>query len=81
MRYPRLALDEIIAARPEIVILPSEPYEFGEAQRKELIEALRETPAGKPERMLSIDGSLITWHGVRLARALRELPGALDALR
>jgi ABC-type hemin transport system substrate-binding protein len=80
-RYPRLPLDEIRAAQPELVLLPSEPYAFGSEQRQQLLQALQGTPAGQPERFVEIDGSLITWHGTRLAHALRDLPGILDAFR
>ncbi|UCG52731.1 MAG: ABC transporter substrate-binding protein [Candidatus Latescibacterota bacterium] len=35
-RYPKTTLDEIVARRPEVVILPSEPYEFGESDVSEV---------------------------------------------
>lgn len=73
-RYPRVRLEEIIAAGPEIVLLPSEPYVFDELHRQTLIKILSGTPAIDPNRIYLVDGSLITWHGTRLARAIRELP-------
>lgn len=73
-RYPRLTLEEIIAADPEIVLLPSEPFPFDEAECQSLVETLAGTRAARDERIYLLDGSLITWHGTRLARALQELP-------
>lgn len=73
-RYPRVRLDEIIDAGPEIILLPSEPYVFDEVHRQRLNELLSGTPAAKLGHIYLVDGSLITWHGTRLARALRELP-------
>ena len=73
-RYPRLTLEEICQARPEIILLPDEPFEFGEPHRQEMLELLADTPAVRQGRVYLVEGSLITWHGTRLARALRELP-------
>lgn len=76
-RYPRLSLDEIRSAQPDVILLPSEPFAFDEAARQALCEYLVDTPAVRNGRVHSFDGSLITWHGTRLARALRELPDVL----
>jgi ABC-type Fe3+-hydroxamate transport system substrate-binding protein len=76
-RYPRLALEEIITAQPEVILLPSEPFAFDEAQRDELAQLLGDTPAAQQGRIHLVDGSLITWHGTRLAHALREIPALL----
>lgn len=77
-RYPRVTLQEIISAAPELVLLPNEPFPFGERELEQLQGLLGETPAGKSGRIHLVEGSLITWHGTRLARALRELPLLLD---
>jgi ABC-type Fe3+-hydroxamate transport system substrate-binding protein len=74
-RYPRLSLDEIRAAAPDLILLPSEPFAFTEAHRQHLIALLPDLPAVQNDRIHFVDGSLLTWHGTRLARALQELPG------
>lgn len=79
-RYPRLALDEIIAAQPEVILLLDEPFAFSENHRQELRGLLASTPAVQHDRLPMVDGSLITWHGTRLAHALRELPSTFDIL-
>lgn len=78
-RYPRLGLAEILAAQPDLVLLPDEPYAYGTAEREQLETLLAETPAGQAGRFVMVDGSLIAWHGTRLARALQTLPEVLQS--
>jgi iron complex transport system substrate-binding protein len=77
-RYPRVGLDELHAEAIDLILLPDEPYLFNEDHRKLLLDLLDDTPAARNGRVLLVDGSLITWHGTRLAKALRELPALLD---
>jgi ABC-type Fe3+-hydroxamate transport system substrate-binding protein len=77
LRYPHVGLPEIIAAAPDIILLPSEPYAYGERDGAELSAVFAQTPAAQAGRIYTIDGTLITWHGTRLARALEELPEIL----
>ncbi len=65
IRYPRISVEELRQVSPDLVLLPSEPYEFGTPD----VEPLRSI-LGEGTRFEFIDGSLITWHGTRLARAL-----------
>jgi ABC-type Fe3+-hydroxamate transport system substrate-binding protein len=71
-RYPRITLDEIVAAQPEVVLLPDEPYAFGAADVDEFRDL--DIPAAHTGRIHIIDGSLLTWFGTRVAYALRDLP-------
>lgn len=73
-RYPRVGLEEIRAADPEIILLPNEPFPFDEIHRQELCNQLSDVMAIRKKRIYLVDGSLITWHGTRLARALHVLP-------
>jgi ABC-type Fe3+-hydroxamate transport system substrate-binding protein len=79
-RYPRLPLNEIIAAQPEVILLPDEPYAYDESYRAQLSELFADTPAVQNDRIICLDGKLITWHGTYLAQSLRELPAVLAAL-
>ncbi len=72
-RYPRVTLAEILAARPEVILLPSEPFAFAEADYDFWMQ-FTDLPAAQNNRIHLVDGSLLTWHGVRLARALQEIP-------
>jgi len=74
-RYPRVGLAEVIQAAPEMILLPSEPYAYTADHCAELATLFSSTPAGQSGRIFAFDGSLITWHGTRLVRALEELPG------
>ncbi len=81
-RYPHVALADVIAADPEVIILPSEPFAFTPAHRQALQLLFAETGemlsrAVRQDRIYLVDGSLITWHGVRLAQALSELPNII----
>jgi len=76
-RYPRVTLEEVRAARPQVILLPSEPYAFGARERQRLRSLLPDTPAVREGRVHLVDGTLLTWHGTRLGRALQELPALL----
>jgi iron complex transport system substrate-binding protein len=73
-RYPRVGLEEVRVAAPDVILLPSEPFAFSEEHRQQMIEWLSDTPAVQNDRVYLVDGSLLTWHGTRIARALQELP-------
>ncbi len=77
-RYPHVTIEEIRQAAPEVILLPSEPYAFESKDGEDLKRLLKDTPAVREGRLHLIDGSLITWHGTRLARALQELPRVLE---
>lgn len=74
-RYPEIALEQVVAAQPEVVLLPDDPFAFGEADA-ETIGTL-DIPAAQQGLVHLVDGSLLSWHGTRLAYALRDLPALL----
>jgi ABC-type Fe3+-hydroxamate transport system substrate-binding protein len=78
-RYPRVTSQEVILASPEVILLPSEPYAFNDKEAEVIRQHLADTPAVRAGRVYMLDGSLITWHGTRLARALAEIPAYLEA--
>jgi iron complex transport system substrate-binding protein len=63
-RYPALALDEVLAMRPDVVFLPDEPYPFTpeDATSIEGVRVIGPFP-----------GHLFTWHGTRTIEGLRFL--------
>jgi len=73
-RYPRVTQEEIISGNPEVILLPDEPYEFDHPHREEMLNLFADTKAVKDGLVYTVDGSLLTWHGTRLGRSLRELP-------
>jgi ABC-type Fe3+-hydroxamate transport system substrate-binding protein len=74
-RYPKLTLEEIVGLSPEVVLLPDEPYAFGEADAKEL--AKLDIPAAADGRIHCIDGTWVSWYGPRIRPAIRALRGLL----
>lgn len=73
-RYPRVTINEIRKGNPELILLPSEPFSFQGDHKKFIQENLGTTKAVQTDRIYIVDGSMLTWHGTRIARALRELP-------
>ncbi len=76
-RYPRITWEEVVEAQPDMVLLPSEPFAFTE-DHISLFSQL-DIPAAHNGRILLVDGSLLTWHGTRMAYAFNTLPGLLCA--
>ncbi|HVU11393.1 MAG TPA: helical backbone metal receptor [Phototrophicaceae bacterium] len=74
-RYPRVTLEEVEAAQPDVILLPSEPFPF--LERHALIFSALDTPASREGRIHMLDGSLLTWHGTRIARAMNLIPSLL----
>ena len=76
-RYPSLEPSELQALAPEVILLSSEPYPFGE-------EHLAELSALAPDaQVLLVDGVPFSWYGSEAARApsyLRELRARLGSL-
>ncbi len=77
-RYPRVSLEEVYEAQPEIILLPDEPFKFEAVHKRQIESWLAQTPAVEQGRVYLVEGSLITWHGTRLSRALQVLPQLLD---
>jgi len=63
-RYPSLAIDDVLALRPDIIFLPDEPYEFSIADAREI---------RGPRVIGPFPGHLFTWHGTRTILGLRFL--------
>jgi ABC-type Fe3+-hydroxamate transport system substrate-binding protein len=71
-RYPRVPLEELRAAAPDVVVLPDEPYRFTADDGPEAFPGL-------PCALVS--GRHLTWYGPSLAEAPRVLRRALRAAR
>jgi len=67
-RYPHVQLPELLAVRPELVLLPDEPYEFSAEDGPEAFAGLRTE---------LVSGRLLTWYGPSLATARTELEAAV----
>jgi ABC-type Fe3+-hydroxamate transport system substrate-binding protein len=78
-RYPRVKLAEIEAARPELILLPDEPYAFGQRDAREL--ARLDVPAAREGRIHLIDGTLVSWYGPRILQAIETLSALFAGAR
>ncbi|WP_190220344.1 helical backbone metal receptor [Streptomyces griseosporeus] len=71
-RYPRVPLEELRAAAPDLVVLPDEPYRFSADDGPEAFPGLR---------CALVSGRHLTWYGPSLTEAPRVLGAALRAVR
>ncbi|MFF4273982.1 helical backbone metal receptor [Streptomyces sp. NPDC001536] len=71
-RYPRILIDDLNAAAPDVVVLPDEPYRFTADDGPEAFPGL-------PCALVS--GRHLTWYGPSLTEAPRLLTKALRAAR
>jgi ABC-type Fe3+-hydroxamate transport system substrate-binding protein len=76
-RYPRVSAEEIVDSAPELILLPSEPFTFGDQHKAKISDGLAETPAVRNENLIEVDGRWLSWHGTAVARALAGLPTLL----
>jgi ABC-type Fe3+-hydroxamate transport system substrate-binding protein len=76
-RYPSVTLPEVAALRPEVILLPDEPFRFRRAHLADFTPYV-DVPAVRRGRIHLVDGKPFSWHGPRIADALRTLPGLID---
>jgi ABC-type Fe3+-hydroxamate transport system substrate-binding protein len=69
--YPELDLLTVAELQPDLIIVPSEPYEFDDAHLEEFADI---APA------VRVDGRDLFWWGVRTPRAMQRLAEQLHSL-
>jgi ABC-type Fe3+-hydroxamate transport system substrate-binding protein len=67
-RYPKVTVERILEHRPDLVILPDEPYAFGPGDGPEEFPGVR---------VALVSGRHLEWYGPSLAEARRVLTAAL----
>lgn len=75
-RYPAITLEEVAAERPEVILLPDEPFRFRRVHLEDFAPH-PDVPAVRDGRIHLVDGKPFSWHGPRLAEALRTGPALL----
>jgi len=70
-RYPKTTLETLLQRSPEIIILPDEPYAFGDPHREEIALFFESHEASA--QVLLMEGSYLTWFGTRTLPGLRYL--------
>jgi ABC-type Fe3+-hydroxamate transport system substrate-binding protein len=76
-RYPAVTLDEVALARPDVILLPDEPYRFRRAHMADFAD-YPDVPAVRDRRIHLVDGKLLSWYGPRIAAALATLTDVLS---
>jgi ABC-type Fe3+-hydroxamate transport system substrate-binding protein len=71
-RYPHVSLDDVAARRPDIIVLPDEPYRFTESDGPEMFTA---------QRVALVEGRSLTWYGPSLTTARSLLLSQIAAAR
>jgi ABC-type Fe3+-hydroxamate transport system substrate-binding protein len=78
-RYPTVTLDEVAARRPEVIVLPDEPFRFRRSHVQDFAP-YPDVPAVRAGRIHLVDGKPFSWHGPRVGEALLTLPALFGAI-
>jgi ABC-type Fe3+-hydroxamate transport system substrate-binding protein len=62
-RYPEISIENLIAIKPNVVMLSSEPFPFKEEHLQELQNLLPNS------KVFFVDGEMFSWYGSRLLKA------------
>ena len=76
-RYPIVSLAEMAALRPDMVLLPDEPFPFDHKHLEDFRE-LGDVPAVRSDRLRLVDGKVLSWYGPRIAESLKVLTRVLQ---
>ncbi|MFO7767422.1 MAG: helical backbone metal receptor [bacterium] len=81
-RYPEVTVKEIMALRPDHILLASEPFPFEEkhAQRLRLRLAEQDPDYAEEVEVRLVDGECYSWYGSRLLEALRTFRRELKSV-
>ena len=79
-RYPVVDSKMVASRRPELVLLPSEPYQFGPGDLTS-VQQLLAGAAGPRAALKFIEGQAITWYGPRIGWGLRLLRAEIESTR
>jgi len=78
-RYPTITLEQLRTAAPDAVLLSTEPFPFAE---RHIAEITARTGGAIPrERIVIVDGELLSWHGSRTPHGIVYAGETLDAVR
>ncbi len=69
-RYPQITMEDLQALHPELILLSSEPFPFGEKHRQHLKKHF------DGAKIALIDGEMFSWYGSRM----RLVPSYLNRL-
>jgi ABC-type Fe3+-hydroxamate transport system substrate-binding protein len=74
LRYPEITLGQLLEAKPEVILLSSEPYPFKQQHADELALTL-------PNSLIKlVDGEMFSWYGSRLLHAPQYFMQLINSL-
>jgi ABC-type Fe3+-hydroxamate transport system substrate-binding protein len=76
-RYFPVTLQEVSSARPEMILLPNEPYPFTDADRAEF-RRLGNIPAARTNRIHIVNGRDLFWYGAHMEKGLKTISALLS---
>lgn len=71
-RYPHVDFDDLAASRPDLIVLPDEPYPFGPGDGPDMFPG---------QRVALVEGRSLTWYGPSLVTARAQLLARLAEAR
>lgn len=71
-RYPRVTLEDLAARRPDLIVLPDEPYQFSASDGPEMFPGCQ---------VALVAGRSLTWYGPSLVTARQSLLSQLAGAR
>ena len=74
-RYPEITSEELMQAKPKVILLSSEPYPFKE---KHVSEFQNVCPNAL---ILIVDGEMFSWYGSRLLKAPEYFPQLIEQIK
>ncbi len=72
-RYPQISLEEVADLKPEVILLPDEPYRFLPRHVVDFEPFRDAIPARVTGRTHFVDGKMLSWYGPRIGDSLRTL--------
>ncbi len=79
VRYPRVTLEEVVLAQPELILLPDEPHPFSEADA-DSFRAL-DVPAARAGAVVRTNGKDLCWYGSRSVDGLGRVRALVERHR
>jgi hypothetical protein len=70
-RYPKTTVEAVLEEKPQLILLPDEPYEFSDMDRAYLKNRIKSR--GAHIRVENVEGTLLTWFGSRTLLGLEYL--------
>lgn len=78
-RYPRITLEEVERAQPDVILLPDEPHPFSQADADRF--KVLDIPAARRSAVYFCDGKDAMWYGARCILGLARLTSVIDSAR